>query len=81
MNESAPQVHTTGKKRGAGSNQEAESKRRKSTHSPQAPATGEETIVQDESRKLRLSTPDLEFDYDRSQLRDPRPTQGRKARP
>lgn len=31
--------------------------------------------------KPRLTTPDLEFDYDRSQLRDPRPTPGRKARP
>ncbi|KAM0724218.1 hypothetical protein Q7P37_000100 [Cladosporium fusiforme] len=29
----------------------------------------------------RLTTPDLEFDFDRSQLRDPRPTPGRKARP
>jgi hypothetical protein len=29
----------------------------------------------------RLTTPDLEFDYDRSQLRDPRPTPGRVARP
>jgi hypothetical protein len=31
--------------------------------------------------KPRLTTPDPEFDYDRSQLRDPRPTPGRKARP
>lgn len=31
--------------------------------------------------KPRLTTPDLEFDYDRSQLRDQRPTPGRKARP
>lgn len=29
----------------------------------------------------RLTTPDLEFDYDRSQLRDPRPTPGRVRRP
>jgi hypothetical protein len=29
----------------------------------------------------RFSTPDLEFDYDRSQPRDPRPTPGRQARP
>jgi hypothetical protein len=28
-----------------------------------------------------LTTPDLEFDYDRSQMRDPRPTPGRDARP
>ena len=33
------------------------------------------------SKKPRLTTPDLEFEYDRSQLRDPRPTPGRKARP
>ena len=31
--------------------------------------------------KPRLTTPDLEFDYDRSQLRDPRPTPGRVSRP
>lgn len=31
--------------------------------------------------KPRLTTPDLEFDYDRSQLRDPRPTPGRVRRP
>ncbi|KAI0802135.1 hypothetical protein GGR55DRAFT_666998 [Xylaria sp. FL0064] len=35
----------------------------------------------DDSRKPRLTTPDLEFDYDRSQLRDPRPTPGRIRRP
>lgn len=29
----------------------------------------------------RLTTPDLEFDYDKSQLRDPRSTPGRVARP
>ncbi|KAF2992979.1 hypothetical protein E8E13_000109 [Curvularia kusanoi] len=33
------------------------------------------------SAKPRLSTPDLEFDFDRSLLRDPRPTPGRVARP
>ncbi|KAI5248604.1 hypothetical protein E4T43_01249 [Aureobasidium subglaciale] len=31
--------------------------------------------------KPRLTTPDIEFDYDRSQLRDPRPTPGRVRRP
>ncbi|KAI1412784.1 hypothetical protein F5Y13DRAFT_199645 [Hypoxylon sp. FL1857] len=35
----------------------------------------------DEERKPRLTTPDLEFDFDRSQLRDPRPTPGRVKRP
>ncbi|XXH01282.1 hypothetical protein Hte_007637 [Hypoxylon texense] len=34
-----------------------------------------------EERIPRLTTPDLEFDYDRSQLRDPRPTPGRVKRP
>lgn len=29
----------------------------------------------------RLTTPDLEFDWDRSKLKDPRPTPGREARP
>jgi hypothetical protein len=30
---------------------------------------------------LRLATPDLEFDHNRSKLRDPRSTSGRYARP
>jgi hypothetical protein len=34
-----------------------------------------------EEPKPRLTTPDIGFDYDRSKLRDPRPTPGRKARP
>ncbi|KAI3326023.1 hypothetical protein HD806DRAFT_488930 [Xylariaceae sp. AK1471] len=34
-----------------------------------------------EEQRPRLTTPDLEFDYDRSQLRDPRPTPGRVRRP
>ncbi|THV63444.1 hypothetical protein D6D27_10614, partial [Aureobasidium pullulans] len=33
------------------------------------------------TQKPRLTTPDLEFEYDRSQLRDSRPTPGRIARP
>ncbi|OBW64789.1 MAG: Adenine nucleotide alpha hydrolases-like protein [Aureobasidium pullulans] len=33
------------------------------------------------AQKPRLTTPDLEFEYDRSQLRDSRPTPGRIARP
>ncbi|KAI0199993.1 hypothetical protein F4808DRAFT_461386 [Astrocystis sublimbata] len=43
-----------------------------STKEPEAPA---------EEQRPRLTTPDLEFDYDRSQLRDPRPTPGRLSRP
>ncbi|KAF2969144.1 hypothetical protein GQX73_g4383 [Xylaria multiplex] len=34
-----------------------------------------------EEQRPRLTTPDLEFDYDQSQLRDPRPTPGRVRRP
>ncbi|KAI1173323.1 hypothetical protein F4777DRAFT_457362 [Nemania sp. FL0916] len=34
-----------------------------------------------EDQRPRLTTPDLEFDYDRTQLRDPRPTPGRVRRP
>jgi hypothetical protein len=37
--------------------------------------------AEQEDPRPRLTTPDLEFDYDRSQLRDPRPTPGRVARP
>jgi hypothetical protein len=44
--------------------------------------TGEAEVQQStEEPKPRLTTPDIEFDYDRSKLRDPRPTPGRKARP
>lgn len=35
----------------------------------------------EEDPRPRLTTPDLEFDYDRSQLRDSRPTPGRINRP
>ncbi|KAI3336010.1 hypothetical protein F4824DRAFT_463130 [Ustulina deusta] len=34
-----------------------------------------------EEQRPRLTTPDLEFDYHQSQLRDPRPTPGRVRRP
>ncbi|KAI1300886.1 hypothetical protein F5Y03DRAFT_221219 [Xylaria venustula] len=34
-----------------------------------------------EAQKPRLTTPDLEFDFDKSKLRDPRPTPGRVQRP
>ncbi|KAI2466899.1 hypothetical protein F4781DRAFT_331710 [Annulohypoxylon bovei var. microspora] len=44
-------------------------------------ATPEPDAVPAEEQKPRLTTPDLEFDYDRSQLRDPRPTPGRVTRP
>jgi hypothetical protein len=35
----------------------------------------------EQDARPRLTSPDLEFDYDRSQLRDPRPTPGRVKRP
>lgn len=35
----------------------------------------------DEQPRTRLTTPDIQFDYDRSQLRDPRQTPGRGGRP
>ncbi|KAI1735418.1 hypothetical protein F4680DRAFT_435185 [Xylaria scruposa] len=43
------------------------------------PATPEAS--EDEEQRPRLTSPDLEFDYDRSQLRDPRATPGRVRRP
>jgi hypothetical protein len=80
----APQNNAVGHKRRATAGGEVESKKRKGTDRSKPPATGEkghEEKAQNEPQKLRLSTSDLEFDYDRSQLRDPRPTPGRKARP
>ncbi|KAI0508732.1 hypothetical protein F5B22DRAFT_381767 [Xylaria bambusicola] len=43
--------------------------------------TSKEQEVSKEEQRPRLTTPDLEFDYDRSQLRDPRQTPGRVRRP
>ncbi|KAK5073061.1 hypothetical protein LTR64_000530 [Lithohypha guttulata] len=40
-----------------------------------------ERIQHIQATRPRLTTPDLEFDYDRSQLRDPRPTPGYVRRP
>ncbi|KAI0435987.1 hypothetical protein F4803DRAFT_573165 [Xylaria telfairii] len=40
-----------------------------------------ESAAPEAQQRPRLTTPDLEFDYDRSQLRDPRPTPGRTRRP
>ncbi|KAI0109521.1 hypothetical protein GGR51DRAFT_569818 [Nemania sp. FL0031] len=40
-----------------------------------------EALEEEEVQRPRLTTPDLEFDYDRSQLRDARPTPGRVRRP
>jgi len=47
---------------------------KKAKTEPKSEANGQET-------RPRLTTADLEFDYDRSQLRDPRQTPGRVKRP
>ncbi|KAI1747769.1 hypothetical protein F4782DRAFT_397866 [Xylaria castorea] len=46
---------------------------------PSEPAEPE--APEEEEQRPRLTSPDLEFDYDRSQLRDPRATPGRVRRP
>ncbi|KAI0448405.1 hypothetical protein F5B21DRAFT_497612 [Xylaria acuta] len=56
----------------------AEGGKRAKTSEPAAPEVSEE---EKEQQRPRLTTPDLEFDYDKSQLRDPRPTPGRVRRP
>lgn len=48
---------------------------------PQKNAAGETQQPGVQQPLPRLTTPDLEFDWDRSQLKDPRPTPGREARP
>ena len=56
------------------------SKRR--TAGSRAPIPKDSTIKSASiSTKPRLARPDLEFEYDRSKLRDPRPTPGRKIKP
>ncbi|KAI1264186.1 hypothetical protein F5Y18DRAFT_391205 [Xylariaceae sp. FL1019] len=56
-------------------NSESSSKKRSKKSKDEQP---EETNTPE---KPRLTTPDLQFDYDRSQLRDPRETPGRVQRP
>ncbi|TIA15000.1 hypothetical protein D6C80_05438 [Aureobasidium pullulans] len=58
-------------KRAAEHTESAHVKRTKTKHTGKTAGT----------EKPRLTTPDVEFDYDRSQLRDPRPTPGRVKRP
>jgi hypothetical protein len=76
---SAPQTNTTGHKRRVAAGEGVESKRRKGTGGAKPRASGEkgqdirnfnedEQAAQHEPQKLRLSTPDLEFEYDRLQL-------------
>jgi hypothetical protein len=51
----------------------------KKRKTPNPPDNGQDHA--DEPRKPRLTTRDLEFDFARDQLRDPRSTPGRKVRP
>ncbi|KAI1645268.1 uncharacterized protein F4817DRAFT_360157 [Daldinia loculata] len=70
---------TRGRKRKSTDSQS--SSRPKRGKQTKASGTEEPEEIPDEKRKPRLTTPDLEFDYDRSQLRDPRLTPGRVRRP
>ncbi|KAI1654497.1 hypothetical protein F4813DRAFT_210290 [Daldinia decipiens] len=70
---------TRGRKRKSTDSQSSSRPRR--GKQARASGTKEPEGIPDEKRKPRLTTPDLEFDYDRSQLRDPRPTPGRVRRP
>ncbi|KAI4698997.1 hypothetical protein J4E81_004887 [Alternaria sp. BMP 2799] len=79
---------SAGQKRKVTSENEAYAKQRRTSErqgaatSVRAEKKEEQPKEEDlEQRKPRLTTPDLEYDYDRSKLRDPRPTPGRKARP
>ena len=79
---------SAGQKRKVTSENEAYAKQRRTSErqgaatSVRAEKKEEQPKEEDlEQRKPRLTTPDLEYDYDRSQLRDPRPTPGRRARP
>ncbi|KAI3392360.1 hypothetical protein diail_5840 [Diaporthe ilicicola] len=74
------------KKRGASDSEDQQkgpAKKRKSLPGPSKDASGpsETGQVEQQQRLPRLTTPDLEFDWDRSQLKDPRPTPGRERRP
>lgn len=51
------------------------------TKKSQASKKKDKDKEKDEAEKPRLTTPDIEFEYDRSQLRDPRTTPGRNAKP
>ncbi|KAI4706063.1 hypothetical protein J4E89_009116 [Alternaria sp. Ai002NY15] len=79
---------SAGQKRKGTSENEASAKQRRTSErqgaatSVRAEKKEEQPKEEDlEQRKPRLTTPDLEYDYDRSKLRDPRTTPGRKARP
>lgn len=75
------------KKRGASdtkTKQQRPAKKQKSSTGPSNDASEPSETQQgvEEQQPLpRLTTPDLEFDWDRSKLKDPRPTPGRERRP
>ncbi|KAI0530289.1 hypothetical protein GGR58DRAFT_524768 [Xylaria digitata] len=65
-------------------------KRQSTNHDPTTKVKGRkrakrprsvEPEASNREQRPRLTTPDLEFDYDQSRLRDPRPTPGRVRRP
>ncbi|KAH7120379.1 hypothetical protein B0J13DRAFT_567872 [Dactylonectria estremocensis] len=59
----------------------AKVKRAKVERAKLEPSIEEPSIESDSKPKPRLKLSDLEFDYDRTQLRDQRPTPGRENRP
>lgn len=74
------------KKRGASESkaqQQEPAKKRKTSPRKSDDKSGppEAQEVEQQQPLPRLTTPDLEFDWDRSQLKDPRPTPGRERRP
>ncbi|KAG8160262.1 hypothetical protein KVR01_009798 [Diaporthe batatas] len=75
------------KKRGASDSktqQQGPAKKQKSSGGPSNDASEPSQTQQEVEQQQplpRLTTPDLEFDWDRSKLKDPRPTPGREARP
>ncbi|KAH7385562.1 hypothetical protein DE146DRAFT_212228 [Phaeosphaeria sp. MPI-PUGE-AT-0046c] len=74
-------TEATGRKRKLPPSKEKSSSRRKSKGGAASSSTEKPQSPEDRPRKTRLTTPDLEFDYDRSQLRDTRETPGRGTRP
>lgn len=73
------------KKRGASDSkaQQGPAKKRKSSPRTSDENSGPSGTQEAEQQQPlpRLTTPDLEFDWDRSKLKDPRPTPGRERRP
>ncbi|KAJ0125339.1 hypothetical protein J7T55_006685 [Diaporthe amygdali] len=83
---STPKEPKPAKKRGASDRepqQQGRAKKRKSSPGPSQDASGpsETREAEDQQHLPRLTTPDLEFDWDRSKLKDPRQTPGRERRP